>query len=235
MSAVPRDVRPPQLLLLALLLAGCQPSAEREPTLAEQAAAVRDGTSDRIQAEQAAIADDDLKALPGLENLRELLLDNPHSRFTLAGIRQLSGLPKLEHLRIRGEGVDDEALGHLAELDTLKILNVPRGTFSDAALEHLKRLPELEQFRFGSPRVTDAGMKTLGELPALKRLHLIDVRISDEGLRELAKIKRLESLYIDGAILSDEAFDELFRTRPDLHVHLNQQHHDRDPHKHPHP
>src|SRR5262249_20200414 len=114
---------------------------------------------------------------------------------------------------------------------SLRILNVPQGTFSNEALAHLKQLPELVQFRFGSPRVTDAGMKMLGELPGLKQLHLIDVPITDAGLRELAQMKRLESLYIDGGHFSDQALDEFFRQRPDLHIHLNQQHHDRDPHK----
>jgi hypothetical protein len=77
-------------------------------------------------------------------------------------------------------------------------------------------------------------MRTLPELPALLRLHLIDVPITEDGLRELAKIEQLESLYIDGAQLSDAALDELFRQRPGLHVHINQQHHDRDPHAHAH-
>ena len=82
--------------------------------------------------------------------------------------------------------------------------------------------------------VTDAGMRTLAELPALRRLHLIDVPITDAGLRVLAGREQLESLYIDGAELSEAAYDDLFRQRPGLHVHINQQHHDRDPHGHAH-
>jgi hypothetical protein len=215
--------------LLALLCAGCGGAVEREPSLAQQAAAVREGTTDRIQLESTRLSDDDLAELPGLENLRELLLDHPDSRFTPAGIRQLIGLPNLEHLRIRGRGIDDEALAHLAKFDSLRILNVPFATFGDESLGHLKALTHLEQLRFGSPRVSDAGMPTLAELPSLKRLHLIDVRITDLGLRELARIEQLESLYLDGAIVSDESYEELFHTRPRLHVHINQQHHDRDP------
>src|SRR5829696_9310874 len=100
-------------------LAGCE-SAPLEPTLRVQAAAVRDGQSDRILVEQALLTDDDLKDLIGLTNLRELLLDNPNSRFTAAGIRQLSGLTRLEHLRIRAAGIDDEALHELVQLDGLQ-------------------------------------------------------------------------------------------------------------------
>jgi len=112
---------------------------------------------------------------------------------------------------------------------------LPHATFSDQALAHLRGLAHLEQLRFGSPHVTTAGMQTIADLPALKRLHLINVPITDEALREFAKMEQLESLYLDGANVSDAALDELFQKRPKLHVHLNQQHHDRDPHGHPHP
>jgi hypothetical protein len=227
---------------MLLALSGCRAAAdqhaasaeEQEPTLAEQVAAAREGTSDRIQVEAIPLSDDDLGKLSDVDNVRELLLDHPQSCFTAKGLRHLVGLPKLQHLRVRGAGIDDEALAQIATLVSLQILNVPRATFADAGLEQLKHLPNLVQLRFGSPHVTNAGMKTLVELPSLKRLHLIDVPITDEGLRELARIEQLESLYIDGADLSDVAFDELFRTRPDLHVHLNQRHHDRDPRKQDH-
>jgi len=218
---------------LLLALAGCAAEPE-ETSLKEQAEAVRRGESDRILIETAILADDDLRELTGLENLRELLIDSASSRFTAEGIGQLIGLPRLEHLRIRGTGVDDQALQHFAGLESLVILNLPQGTFGDAALVELKRLPKLAQLRFSSPRVTDAGMQTLAELPAIKRLHLIHVPITDVGLAELGRIERLESLYIDGGDFSDFAMEKLFRERPRLHIHLNQQHHDLDPHKHSH-
>jgi hypothetical protein len=228
------------LFLAILLLAGCDSTSNApspgdvEPSFAEQVAGVRDGKSDRIQAEAAALADDDLAGLAGLTTLRELLIDHPQSRVTAGGIKQLRNLPALEHLRIRGPGIDDPALGEIARIGTLQILNIPQADLTDAGLAPLKELPNLVQLRFGSPRVTDAGMKTLAGLPALKRLHLIDVPITDQGLAVLAKIERLESLYVDGGTISDEAWENLFRERPKLHVHVNQEHHDRDPHRHPH-
>jgi hypothetical protein len=223
------------LLLAAAVLAGCnaQPTLQ-ESTLKEQAALVRSGQSDRILIEHTVLTDDDLQELASLPTLKELLLDSNHSRFTSAGIRRLAALRDLEHLRIRGAGIDDEALKQLARLEGLQILNLPQATFGDAALAELKRLPNLVQFRFHSPHVTDAGMQTLGELPAIKRLHLINVPITDAGLAVLAKIDQLESLYIDGGQFSDEAVQDLFRKRPRLHVHFNQSHHDLDPHQHSH-
>ena len=201
----------------------------------QQAASVRAGDTDQILIEHAPFTDQEFQSLAGLENLRVLLIDDPTAWFSATSLTAFNDLPKLEHLRHRGGGINDAALAQIARIQSLRILNLPRAEFSDAALTHLKTLPALEQLRFGSSQVTDAGMKTIAELPSLKRVHLITVPITDAGLTVLAAIPQLESLYIDGGNISDAAFDDLFRRRPTLHVHLNQQHHDRDPHSHPHP
>lgn len=229
------------LLVGTIALVGCagQDSVQvsgrtpAELSLREQVSAVENGETTRIQLDSTPVSGNDLPWLLGVEPLTELLLDDPRSE--IQGGWVLVRLPNLTHLRYRGTGIDDFALGILAHgSPKLEILNIPRGDFTDAGLGELKQLPDLVQLRFGSPRVTDAGMKTLAELPALRRLHLIDVPITDAGLAELAKIERLESLYIDGGKISDEAWEKLFRERPKLHVHVNQEHHDRDPHAHAH-
>jgi hypothetical protein len=218
---------------------GCSPAnlgpELREPSLEEQLRGVQASSTEEIHVSATPIDDNDLAPVAAATALRVLILDHPESRVSVVGIRYLAGLPKLEHLRLRGLGIDDQAVAEIAKIKSLQILNVPRGEFTDAGLAQLKELPMLLQLRFGSPRVTDAGVAGLAEFPALLRLHLIDVPIGDEGLRALAKMEQLESLYIDGGNISDEAVEELFRARPKLHVHLNQEHHDRDPHRHAHP
>jgi hypothetical protein len=230
------------LLLLSIAI-GCdrQPEANAPalPVAAEasfdaQIAAVREGRENTILVEQTPLTDDDLARLDGLDNLTTLCIDHPDSRVTPAGIAHLARLSKLEHLRIRGPGIGDEALESVRQLTRLKILNLPRGEFTDAGFARLQELPKLDLLRFGSPNVTDVGIESLLTFPSLQRLHLIDVPITDAGLAELAEIEALQSLYIDGGNISDGAWDELFRRRPKLHVHINQQHHDRDPNKHAH-
>jgi hypothetical protein len=230
------------ILLVAIVCSGCSepPSsaveapAIAEPSFADQLDAVRRCVAVRIQVEASPLSDRDLQQLAGADLLHTLQVDHADSRITAAGIQHLAALPNLDHLRLRGPGIDDAALAEIAKLGGLRILNAPRGEFTDDGLASLKALPDLEQLRFGSPNVSDAGIKTLAELPALKRLHLIGVPITDAGLAELAKLEQLESLYIDDIELSDAAWDALFRARPALHVHINQHHHDRDPHRHPH-
>jgi hypothetical protein len=241
---LPGDLQAICLLLVALVSVSCSGTHQRqsmhaEASLAMQIAAVRDGKSDQIQLEHTPLSDDDLQALADLDNLHTLLIDDPDSRITAAGLKHLAGLTNLEHLRLRGEGVDDAALAEIAGFTTLRVLNVPRGSFTDAGLGLLAQLPHLELLRFGKTAVTDAGLKQLGAFPALAQIHLIGVPITDAGLAELAAIEPLKSLYIDDIDLSDAAWDKLFQTRKQmgrpLHVHIDAAHHDRDPGKHSHP
>ena len=233
-------VNPIMAIAALALSAGCASETlppgrgATEASLAEQIAAVEQGESTRIQIAETVLGDTDAAVIGKVLGLKELLVDHPESRFSVAGIASLAALTHLEHLRIRGPGIDNGCLTELARCEKLQILNVPQGSFDDDGLAVLAELPHLVQLRFGGPAVTDRGMQMLDGFPALLRLHLIDVPITDAGLMELAKIERLQSLYIDGGNISDAGWDELFRLRPTLHVHVNQQHHDRDPHKHPH-
>ena len=215
------------------LIAGCHRSADDGNNLAAQVEVVRKGISDRIHIEKQPITDAELASIANLPSLRELLIDDPNSAITAQGLARLKELENLEHLRIRGP-VDDTALTAICKHKNLRILNLPRGSFSDAGMASLVHLKHLQQLRLGSPNITDKGAKTLASLPEIKQIHLIDVPITDGGLAALASIEGLESLYIDGGQFSDAALDKLFREHPKLHVHLNQQHHDRDPQQHEH-
>jgi Leucine-rich repeat (LRR) protein len=219
---------------VVLLMVGCQSNGPTELSLAEQSKQVRSGIRESILVEARPLSDSDLEAVRGLQGLHTLLLDHPGNRFSAAGLSKLNGLDNLIHLRIRGHGVDDEAVSHITKLKSLRILNVPQAEITDAGLANLAELPNLEQLRLGSSKVTQAGIEAIAALPRLKRLHLIDIPVGDAGLKALAGMKQLESLYLDGAEVTDAGVDELFRLRPELHVHFEQQHHDRDPSSHAH-
>lgn len=214
------------------------PPPAQEPSLAEQAQWVRAGQLEQIQVEYTPLWDADLKQLAGLTGLRTLLVDHPQSRVTKAGLEPLADLPRLEHLRVRGEGIDDAALAVIGRFSRLKVLNLPRGQFTNQGLKSLAGLPHLEQLRFHASQVDDAGMEILAALPELKRIHLIAVPITERGLLVLASMPQLESLYVDDVPLPDSAWSAFFRQREAMgkpvHVHVDEQHHDRDPHAHPH-
>lgn len=233
-------------LLALVVLVGCSRPVETpaqleseqnqpvEPDFAAQVATVKAGQSDRIQIEAQPISDEELQSLAGLENLEVLILDYPTNAITREGFATLGQLPKLMHLRLRGVKVDDESAEHLAKATGLQVLNLPQSDVTDAGMEKLASLQNLVQLRIGSSQLTDAGLESLKQLPKLKRVHLIAVPLTDKGLAVFHDLPKLESLYIDGAKLSDAAYERLFAAKPELHVHVDQAHHDRDPHAHPH-
>jgi hypothetical protein len=220
-----------------MLAVGCGRTtspAPAEPSLDAQLAAVQAGATDELQIATRPVSNDDCAKIATAQSLRVLLIDHPDSRLTAEGLKHLARLPGLEHLRLRGPGVDDAALAEIAKLTALRFLNVPRASFSDAGMAQLAGHAKLELLRFGSPHVTDAGLQALREMPALTQLHLIGLPLSDAALADLAKIEQLQSLYVDDIAFSDAAWEALFAARPRLHVHINQQHHDRDPRQHEH-
>lgn len=226
----------PTIILPFLLLPGCSPPAETvEPSLTDQLTAIRNGSTDLILLESTPLSDTDLDVFTNVPGLRILQLDHAENNLSGAGMAEIAKLTQLEHLRIRGSSIGDDGLKALSTMPNLRVLNLPQGKFTDAGLAQLKLLPKLQMLRIGSPQVTDEGIATLKDFPSLRRVHLIDIPITDRGLADLQSIPKLESLYLDGANISDAAVDELFRKRPNLHVHFNQVHHDRDPHKNDHP
>jgi hypothetical protein len=222
------------LLFAILESSGCRHGERAELPLHVQAAECDRGTRETIQVEAFALGDTDLESLAYVTGLQSLLFDNPANQFSADGLASLSRLTNLRHLRLRGHGINDAALAQIAKITSLRILNIPQAEVTDAGLAHLAELFNLEQLRIGSPHISLAGIAEIAALPSLKRLHLIDLPVTDEGLQKLAGMKQLESLYIDGGSFSDAAADELFRARPELHVHFNQEHHDRDPSRHSH-
>ncbi|HUE71963.1 MAG TPA: hypothetical protein VMP01_13840 [Pirellulaceae bacterium] len=201
----------------------------RELALADQVKAAKGGAGATIHVSLRPIKGPDIAELGQLKELQVLQLDHLDNDIGDEDCQTLARLHELVHLRIRGGSIGDEGLAHLAALPKLKILNLPQSRVTDRGLRLLANAPRLSQLRLGSPQITDDGLKSLGDFPALQQLHLIDAPITDEGLETIAALAKLESLYLDGSRVTDAGLDRLFRARPDLHVHINQQHHDRDP------
>ena len=200
-----------------------------ELAFADQIAAVASRESGTIHVTSRPIGGSDLAQLSGLKGLQVLLLDHVENAIGDRDCQALAQHEGLIHLRIRGGTIGDEGLTHLATLPNLRILNLPHSRVTDRGLTSLASAPRLSQLRLGSTQITDKGLANLAEFPALSQIHLIDAPITDAGLKTIAALPELQSLYLDGSQVTDSGLDRLFRARPDLHVHINQQHHDRDP------
>ncbi|QDU39365.1 hypothetical protein Mal4_37070 [Maioricimonas rarisocia] len=235
------------LLLLPVLLAmqGCGAPAPdpapmstldstHEATWTDQIAAVREGASREVVVTETPVAEEELEMLgKGCESLEVLDIGTLKSPSVADDLTVLQALPHLRRVRF-GFEVDDAMLETLAATESLRAINLPKGTFSDAGLAKLAELPELELLRFHSPHVTDAGMQSIAAMPSLRFLHLIDVPITDDGIAALHEMDQLESLYIDGGACTDDGLRALLQALPELHFHRDQLHLPDDPHRHPH-
>jgi len=246
-------MRPAAGLTLAAALAssfGCGPSGSQiiiEPTAGQaarldagdqiaaaddQIAAVRAGGVHTVVA-AVPLTDAEWESLRGLAGLRELVLEQGRADDGRAEI--LATLTGLERLVLRESPLTDAGFQRIAECHTLRDVNVPQAACTAAGVRALAGLPHLRSLRLGGLQL--AGVKVceaVASLPQLRSLHLIEVPIGDDGLAILQRLPGLWNLYLDGAGVSDEAWERYFQACPRVHVHIDQAHHDRDPHGHLH-
>jgi Leucine-rich repeat (LRR) protein len=198
-----------------------------------QIEAIRKGESDQIQLVNQILADEDLADVESLDGLTSLLIDA--GVITDLGLASIAKITKLEHLRLRESPITDAGMALLARSASgLQVLNLPQAKLTAEGIKELSRLPNLTQLRLGGAQIDDEAVGILATLPALRSLHLIGPRLSDAALDALAKSPKLASLYLDDCELSDAAWERLFVAKPNVHVHINQAHHDRDPSGHEH-
>ncbi len=175
-------------------------------------------------------SDDSVATLCSLERLRVIRLDGGHLYSNAAAA--FAQLPHLQQLHLRDVALDDAALDALRPAAGLRVLNLAGTTVSAAAIGRLAELPKLRQLRL---QVAGGGSEyatSVGQLTNLRAVHLIGIAIDDHSLRPVVELPHLESLYIDDGEVTDQGWIWLFEQKPHLHVHIDQQHHDRDPQKH---
>lgn len=201
-----------------------------ELSFEEQLTQVLRGESIAIRLTQAKITGGQLDQLGDIrEKLLELQLDAGVVDDTL--LERLSRLTALEHLRLRDSPITDSGIAKLdpSMLPNLRIINLPQSTLTVKGLERLAGFPNLVQLRLSASQLDDSAAEVMATFPALRSLHLIGPKFTDSALDHLAKAPKLSSLYIDDCHLSDGAWERLFVAKPNLHVHIDQHHHDRDP------
>ena len=203
--------------------------AERDlvPAVSEQIQAVREGDASRIELAEP-LSEDEWETLQGLEGLEELVLAG--GGLDDAGTGRLATLPALRKLVARDSPLTDAGFAVLATCGSLQELNVPQAACTAEGVASLAALSNLRSLRIGSPQLQGAEVcHAVVALPKLKFLHLVEIEIGDEGLAVLEQRPDLWSLYLDGAGVSDEAWARYFHACPQVHVHVDQLHHDRDP------
>ncbi|MFO1063104.1 MAG: hypothetical protein U0892_04425 [Pirellulales bacterium] len=207
-----------------------QPSAltADSPKFEQQLAAVLRGESVAIHVATEPVSSEQLKKLSQTgDPLRDLMLDAGTVRDE--DIAFFHGLSKLEHLRLRQSPITDRGAENLSELNLpeLRVLNLPQSKLTAVGMRALAKLPKLNQLRLGGNQIDDEAVDALKDMKQLQSVHLIGPSLSDRSLITIAELPKLGSFYLDDCPLSDAAWEQLFKSRPTLHVHIDQQHPDR--------
>jgi len=164
--------------------------------------------------------DEDLEQLllfPQLKKLRVSKL----SQVTRPGMEQIAQLKQLEELDLsENSALFDDDVAPLAEMTSLKKLNLWRVAITDAGVGHLQGLINMEWLNLDNTQLTDAGLPALKNMKKLTFLHLGSTAVSDAGLPELAGLKTLKDLKLTRTAVTPQGVADLQAELPDTEIQL---------------
>lgn len=185
------------LVITPATLQGLPALAGLEPNSIE--AVVIKCTQSEVKAGDSAVA-----AAAKLRGLKTLVLFD--AGVTGAGLASLAAVESLERLSVMERELDDAAFGQIAQIHTLKALNVNRkAALTPENLSELAKIPALEEVHLSALRL-DA-YASLKSLPAARYLDLQAWCHTVQGVAQLAHMPNLEKLRF--ADLTDEELDAL--------------------------
>ena len=152
------------------------------------------------------VTDEGLKALAENTAITRLNLRRTEN-ITGDGLAALTDYPNLEILELlyNSQSVDDDALGHVAKLTKLRLLDL-RGCFqvSDEGLLKLETLTNMQDLKLRCTEITDEGIAVIGNMPKLRYLTIEDANYADcESLDVVADNDSFRSLTLFRLDLDD--------------------------------
>jgi len=104
----------------------------------------------------------------------------------------------------------DNDVARIAEIKTLKRLDLGTTYVTDRGIERLQSLPQLEELVLDTDEfVTDAAMNYLRANKSLQKLVLRGVDITDVGIQHIAQMTNLKSLDLSHTMLGDVGVESL--------------------------
>jgi Leucine-rich repeat (LRR) protein len=152
-----------------------------------------------------------------IANVQSLkILDTAPSRMTDAGLASIAKFRSVEVMHLEGNaGMSNDGLKALTQLPALRHLRLT-GPFTDSAMTHLAAMPALRVLWLDTTNVTDAGLQRLSQSKSIERLclHWLD-KITDRGVAHLRNMAQLKGLDVMHASLSDVSL-KLLATMPNI-------------------
>jgi hypothetical protein len=168
--------------------------------------------------------------LAGLPELRVIRIDHnvpgpkstvSHDLYDGSGFSALAG-SKLEEVKI-GHAFDDDGLRALAEIRSLRVIEIGHSRATDAGIEALAGHPQLEEATFspmGASRITNRSLETLATLPQLRRIGMHETFVTYAGgLEHLRPLQgRLEAVSLRLSLVLPADVEQLRGDHPGLEV-----------------
>src|SRR5713101_2136624 len=122
---------------------------------------------------------------------------------TDADVERIADVKSLKRLDLSLTYVSDRGIERLKGLEQLEELNLFAAEFiTDAAVAFLRGNRQLKVLNLRGTDVTDTSLAYIAELPNLKSLDISFTQISDVGLEHLASLAQLEELNLGGNKIS---------------------------------
>lgn len=138
-------------------------------------------------------------------NLREIRLAG--TLITIAVIRALAKLDKLEEVDLAETPVDDPSAAALLAMPHMRALRLDRTAVTDAALRNPS--PVLVELYLSGTKVGDGGLALLDATPKLEGLGLADTQLGDGTIARIAKLSELRTLVLSKARTGRQIIGEL--------------------------
>ncbi|HIF31900.1 MAG: hypothetical protein ABGX22_28090 [Pirellulaceae bacterium] len=119
---------------------------------------------------------------------------------------------------LRGRGLTDNGLVHVAALKNIVWLNLSNTKITDAGLGHLKNLKKLRWLHLEKTEIGDEAIGNLASLPNLEYLNLYATKITDKSLERLRGCTKLKRLYVWQTDVTDSGVARLEKRLPELTI-----------------
>jgi Leucine-rich repeat (LRR) protein len=151
-----------------------------------------------------------MPAVVRLTGLRVLWLN--YARITPKGAAMLSQLPALERLDTP-EQMSDAVMAQIADVQSLKALNVSPSRMTDAGLTSIATLRSLEVLHLeGNDKMSNDSLKALTQLPSLRHLRILGP-FTDRAMTHLAAMPALRVLWLDTTNVTDAGLQRLSQSK----------------------
>lgn len=154
---------------------------------------------EHIDADRVDLRDDWLIALPGMERLTFLSLDDT-------------------------EGITDAGIAHIAKHRNIKDLFLSYTKLSDEGLKKIQSIKSLKRIWMEGTQITDASMEGFRIMPSIAEIGVAYTTVTNEGLMRLVDISTLRKVGIKGCDnITADAVKRFRAQRPEVVVetHLN--------------